>query len=549
MTNRRWPSAIAAPAGLLCCVVLGCGWWSNSNDPDPNGVGETPVEKPFEPPPPPFRGWETPGAVLVVSGEQLGHLEPCGCAPETLAGGIARRHDLLEEIRERGWPMTAVDLGSTVRRARRQSAIKFETIHAAYEEMGYAAIGLGTREINLGPDYLLAQGSSAAESETGVPLVSANVTLFGVPDLPGGPVPLVTKQVGDATVAITSVVVDSKTSPEIISLRDTELGDAEEALRAVAPKIEEAEANVNVLLAHAREKEARRLAEAFPLFDVVVCTGPEEPASEPVLVGETMLIQVGEKGKYVGVVGWFPEADVPLRYELVHLDRHRFDETAAMHDRMAAYQKRLFEERVPALGEPATHPRQTHYVGAKACGECHQNAYAKWSTSRHSHAFESLAKGHDPEHGDYPESEHDWIDRSFDPECLVCHVTGWDPENVLRYEGGFLNEAFATTDDEKKLEALLGAQQCENCHGPAGDHAEIEWTYKDDPTSIDEKKVEEARAAVRLMVVKDPVTGQPQKAVRNEGDDNLCKKCHDADNSPKFDFPSYWEKVKHPGKP
>jgi hypothetical protein len=29
--------------------------------------------------------------------------------------------------------------------------------------------------------------------------------------------------------------------------------------------------------------------------------------------------------------------------------------------------------------------------------------------------------------------------------------------------------------------------------------------------------------------------------------DQMCVKCHDIDNSPDFDFESYWEQVKHYG--
>ena len=41
------------------------------------------------------------------------------------------------------------------------------------------------------------------------------------------------------------------------------------------------------------------------------------------LIGKTMLVTVGHKGKYTGVVGVYPGAEKKLRYELVDLDERR----------------------------------------------------------------------------------------------------------------------------------------------------------------------------------------------------------------------------------
>ena len=35
--------------------------------------------------------------------------------------------------------------------------------------------------------------------------------------------------------------------------------------------------------------------------------------------------------------------------------------------------------------------------------------------------------------------EKTWISRIYDPECLSCHVTGWEPQNVLRYHSGYID--------------------------------------------------------------------------------------------------------------
>src|SRR5262245_58717521 len=55
-------------------------------------------------------GWTKPDLVLVLSGQQHGYLLPCGCSRPQY-GGLERRHNLIQILKDRGWPVTAVDLG------------------------------------------------------------------------------------------------------------------------------------------------------------------------------------------------------------------------------------------------------------------------------------------------------------------------------------------------------------------------------------------------------------------------------------------------------
>lgn len=70
------------------------------------------------PPEPLLKGWETPSVAIVLSGEQIGYLEPCGCSAKQ-SGGFARRGDLFEQLRAKKWPVAAFDLGGTLKRSRR----------------------------------------------------------------------------------------------------------------------------------------------------------------------------------------------------------------------------------------------------------------------------------------------------------------------------------------------------------------------------------------------------------------------------------------------
>ncbi len=81
------------------------------------------------------------------------------------------------------------------------------------------------------------------------------------------------------------------------------------------------------------------------------------------------------------------------------------------------------------------------YKGNGTCAECHDARFNEWSATRHAQAFDTLKK----------------INQHNNPECLACHTVG---QGV---PGGYVNEA--TTPE------LINVQ-CENCHGPAGNHVD-----------------------------------------------------------------------------
>lgn len=84
--------------------------------------------------------------------------------------------------------------------------------------------------------------------------------------------------------------------------------------------------------------------------------------------------------------------------------------------------------------------------------------------------------------------------RAADDTCLPCHTTGYG-------EGGFV--ALSVTP-------RMIAVQCESCHGPGRAHAA-------DPESVTPHPAGEAS----------------------------CRRCHDPQNSPGFEFESYWRKISH----
>ena len=81
------------------------------------------------------------------------------------------------------------------------------------------------------------------------------------------------------------------------------------------------------------------------------------------------------------------------------------------------------------------------YAGAQVCGECHTTIYASESKAPHARALDALHQ----------------VGQDKNPSCLPCHTVGY---------------GLPTGFNEKDSKTMyLAGVQCENCHGPAANHA------------------------------------------------------------------------------
>lgn len=456
-------------------------------------------------PRPLFDGWPNPDGVLVIGGEQLGYLEPCGCTAGQ-SGGLHRRYELTNKLRdERKWPVVSIDLGSLMkdpmaaRGGPEQSKLKFTIALKALAALGDKALALSPEDLELGVDEVVGQLLNLPDGQLEV--VAANVQ---APGLETKLVPSVRASAGPLKVGITAVV-----DPEMLkTLRDpsVDLLQVRPIDEALAPVLADLEATTDaqVLLVQAPPATAKALAGKYPGFDVVVGTStyadPPEDA-ERLNDGKTLLLTVGHKGKYVGVVGLYRDGGTSAhRYQRVLLDE-RFDGPAAAMKAIiqGEFREGLKQQRVVENFPKHAYPARTAdaagaaFVGVDACKKCHPATVEAWRESKHSHAFASLE--HDPK-----------PNTIYDVECISCHTVGFE------YTSGYVSA--------EKTPGLKDVQ-CENCHGPASKHVA-------EPTS------RPFLAALRVT--------------RAQADRNrLCLGCHDEDNSPKFDFDKYWDEVEHNG--
>jgi hypothetical protein len=478
-----------------------------------------------------FQDWAKPDWVLLITGRQHGYIEPCGCSGlDRAKGGLLRRHALVRDLEGRGWNVVKLDLGDQIRRSGPQAVIKLQSTYEALRAvMSYDAIGLGAGELRLDSLDLLTLMINTAPDEAapGVaasPFVSANASVFE--DDIVRPYSIIERN--GRRMGVTSVVSPRHFSGQgdlMSAEREIRIQSPDVALAEVVPKLMAEQCDILVLLAFVSERESRELAQKFPQFDFVVHEGVDgEPVDhlETVQVGTrtVSLVQMGYKSMFAGAIGVYADKSQPVQYQKITLD-HRFQDTEEMKGNFKRYQGLLERKTIEGLiPKPAPHPSGYEYVGSKVCADCHDMEYEIWAegTDAWKDAHPGQVGPHSRATKDLVEpGERTWVQRHYDPECLSCHVTGWNPQQYFAYQNGYLNL-------EKDL-ALHGSG-CENCHGPGSRHVAIQNGEEAMPGEHD-------LVLSRLRVTKE------------DAKDRLCVQCHDLDNSPDFDFDKYWPLIEH----
>ena len=455
-------------------------------------------------PPPLFDGWEKPKLLLFFTGFLDGYIEPCGCAGiEHMKGGLGRRHTCLDQLERKGWDILPIDAGNLNKGFGLQEELKFDfVIDAAYRSMRYQAVGIGSREL-LFPAVMLIPYTS---DTPGNPkrYTSANVGIMEFTPVIVKPYRVLEK--AGMRIGVVSVLGDSLLRN--ITDEDIVKANAAAKLQEILPQLDAERCDRKVLIVHGTDNEINQLLNQFAnRFDFVLPSNTSaEPPLQPKRIGNTMILEVGEKGRYAVAIGLFDSRETPIRYERVPLDA-RFDNSPAILALMEMYQHQLKETGLSGLGiRPIPNARTEtlgNYVGAQACADCHETATRVWRRSGHAKAWQSLQKTAVPA-------------RDFDPECIACHVVGWNTTELLPYRGGFLSE---------KETPLLVNVSCEACHGPGENHVRAEMG--NNPTLQ-----ESIRSLRRLPIA--------SGAAKRE-----CLTCHDGNNSPHFDFDTYWQKIVH----
>lgn len=411
---------------------------------------------------------------IVFSNDLHGEIRSCGCAAKDY-GGLGRRATFIESVRDTTGDVLLLDAGDMFSSELNYGEEKADLTLRSMSLMQYHGIVPGEMDLGFGVDFLVERSHALK-----LPMVAANLVDSRADTLLFAPTREVTLPSG-LRVGIVGVLGDR------ISLPPQAASDAK--ITASAPAIARYVAELRprndivVVLAHMARGLVQRMANQNKDIDLVVYGHEGRPMRKIARTGNAYLLQVSDRGRYVGLAFAILGHGRPIYYLSAttqpmtdyYADDEAIDKLFRSYDLSIAAKEKT---NIPAGVFEARKGVVTPYVGAEACKACHEDIYDQWAGTKHSHAFEILTREK----------------REYDRDCTPCHTTGFYKR------GGFEN--LEVTPD------LINVQ-CEACHGNGNAHA-------NDPDVAFEGDAREA-----------------------------CTQCHNADQSPEFDFSVYWPRIAH----
>jgi 2',3'-cyclic-nucleotide 2'-phosphodiesterase (5'-nucleotidase family) len=405
--------------------------------------------------------------LIIYTGNLLAELKPCGCSKEEDQGGIERRMQYLKEVRTKNPYTLLVDTGDHFKEPTRQGKLKAETLLTATAQMQYDAVALGEHDLLYGSKFL--------QDRTQIPWIAGNLKIEHF-EPPRSRVKTFTNglKVGILAVAEPGLFYDyfglTMDEPE------------KTILSQVAHMHEKEKPDLIVLLTHAKKQTALKYLDMEGVDIVInghILTESDVIDLEPIRKNGKIFVQSSARGQKMGElrVQIAPDSNKSIRHDMVKLDSSvKF--APEMVELYAKYNEEVEALFFESLANKRNKAKQAVYAGEKVCKTCHLAEHKVWAASHHGRAYDTLRK----------------INKAFDPECLVCHVVGFN------LAGGFISEL-----DTPNLKNV----QCEVCHGPGRDHASA-----------------------------------PQAGFGNRATE-ACKNCHVKNHSPRFNFAEYWPQIKH----
>jgi hypothetical protein len=427
---------------------------------------------------------ERAAAAVVASGDDEGYLEPCGCAGGLL-GGLPRRHTYLGGLERKAEQRLLLSNGHLTGSHKDEKPdpdlseavltldrMKFETMLISMEQIGYHALNVSPQELKLGREAL-----ANALKDVSFPAIATNLRVEQDPKLPfvkGVRLPWT-----GGEVLVVGVIGESQKKALGEADPHVALEDPLESIKSARREL--GEGLPLIVLARMTEQEARELTGKLDGVELVVLPAAAGSGEQPEKLGDgkPFFVTSGDKGKYLAVC--FRDGAGAWRLDSPAMGEDYLDSPDILSAFQILRERMKVEKTLAHFYEQKSTKDGARYVGSSTCGNqgCHEREAEIWKGSGHAKAWHTLTdKG-----------------RTFDPDCVGCHVTGYT------YQSGYAGE--------DKTPSLVDVT-CEQCHGPASKHIE--------DTSARYGKTSKRECA---------------------------ETCHVKDHSPKFERDTYWQKIKH----
>lgn len=412
-------------------------------------------------------------------------------------GGLARRVSYEKLFRKNlaQMPLFIVESGDFMNDERNAHgelrpdvSAKDKWITKGYDQFPADVINISSHDLR----YISRLLNKAGNPETELMLkrlVSANITSSSPDKI--APQPFIIREIpGRQSAKPVRVAFIGLTETRVAAPRGFKFTDAIETARRVVPEAKK-RADVVIAIAYFNKEDASRLASEVPGIDAIITGNSQNDGVffiPPVTVGKTLIVFTAYETRMMGELRFYQDAPgkFSARTRYISLDAEVPDDPAALQIVSSAREAEngaqeksktlLLDWLESARGRKSVGESASTYISSSACAKCHMDQYIRWSNSRHAHATDSL------------------VSRQFEFEvgCLSCHATAQSKTN---------------TAEMTKMQHV----QCEQCHGPGGDHA-----------------------------------AKPGKGYGRITDiQAACAACHTPDTSPNFDAKAAWEKIKH----
>jgi hypothetical protein len=268
------------------------------------------------------------------------------------------------------------------------------------------------------------------------------------------------------------------------ALVKNEAWSARDPVSAALEATRDVEADVRILLAYFDEPGLRALAQSLPEFDFVI-GGPTGQAMKPATIGPVQVLSATNKGKFLAKIEFARDGAKPN--EIKAIGPAEVTSNLAENPSQARNLARYYSDLA----------KRDFTVGEAGLADNLQLGSGNDQIA----GSDSCVKCHATEDATWHASRHSHAfevlvakQAHYDPYCQQCHTTGYG------YDGGFVSVARTASSIN------VG---CENCHGPSAAH------------------------------VANPKTRTPFLAREQ------CIRCHDHENSPQFNYDTYWPKIRH----
>ena len=164
--------------------------------------------------------------------------------------------------------------------------------------LGYDAFALGNHEFDLYPSTLKYVLNEAGFPGEGFPVLCANLDISGDPELAYFIQPYTIKEYGDLKVGIFALLTEttnqiSNPSPVVVL---PALGEAQ----AWVDTLEAHDCDLIILLSHLGFQYEQLIASSVSGIDIIVGGHSHDVLTSPAQIGNTLLLQAGEFGRYLG---------------------------------------------------------------------------------------------------------------------------------------------------------------------------------------------------------------------------------------------------------